>query len=494
MKYIKATPDHSQSSDGVNKQTNGGRGDDDGDEKDCNNQDNSPSSLRDTDDDDAKDDNKNAKDVNNDGSTEITRRTKRRTRKKAASEEGPERRFVELLCPEVGIKLRDRVKELTEPGKGVLDISDDDLALAGLETSEDPKIMEENKQRHLNLYLSAGKQLCFYVSGLLVTPDMLNFRSGKARRYVLAFDHMAIRFGVKVDKGQQPLAGTYDEPVTEGLDGLDETCAGLRELGVVFAYWSCLFKLSRTTPSIQAIMANCNTVALFANTCQKAGLVPIASIELDAGHDHDLLMIRLAFEEVLAFLMKAMTDHHVYIEGLIIRFKALVAAPVRNRLMGVAGATVPPWAQSAGQSPAQSDGQSEGQCAGPRGDQMVSEPVLNPKLVRAARRAGCTLKAMRRSLPPALGGVMLANDKTLESSTTVLDRLHKSTGGQPFPLSFCYSRVIQEGVLSAWNGREENLETACNLLVKRAKICSLSAMGQFSDPNGCVFITNVSSV
>ena len=43
--------------------------------------------------------------------------------------------------------------------------------------------------------------------------------------------------GIKVDAGAHSLAGTEDEKITSGLDGLDERLEEYRELGARFAKW-----------------------------------------------------------------------------------------------------------------------------------------------------------------------------------------------------------------------------------------------------------------
>ena len=50
--------------------------------------------------------------------------------------------------------------------------------------------------------------------------------------------------GIKVDKGAKPLAGSNDETVTEGLDGLRERLKEYYDLGARFTKWRAVYKIS----------------------------------------------------------------------------------------------------------------------------------------------------------------------------------------------------------------------------------------------------------
>ena len=59
--------------------------------------------------------------------------------------------------------------------------------------------------------------------------------------------------GIKVDKGAKPLAGSSNETVTEGLDGLRERLKEYYELGARFTKWRAVYKISDKFPSVQSI-------------------------------------------------------------------------------------------------------------------------------------------------------------------------------------------------------------------------------------------------
>ena len=55
--------------------------------------------------------------------------------------------------------------------------------------------------------------------------------------------------GIKVDKGAKPLAGSTEETVTEGLDGLRERCAEYFSMGARFAKWRAVIRIADDIPS-----------------------------------------------------------------------------------------------------------------------------------------------------------------------------------------------------------------------------------------------------
>ncbi|PKU28008.1 hypothetical protein llap_21688 [Limosa lapponica baueri] len=122
-----------------------------------------------------------------------------------------------------------------------------------------------------------------------------------------------------VDKGVVPLAGTNGETTTQGLDGLMERCAQYKKDGADFAKWRCVLKITEHTPTRLAVMENANVLARYASICQQNGIVPIVEPEILPDGDHDLKHCQYVTEKVLAAVYKALSDHHVYLEGTLLK-------------------------------------------------------------------------------------------------------------------------------------------------------------------------------
>ena len=75
--------------------------------------------------------------------------------------------------------------------------------------------------------------------------------------------------GIKVDKGAKPLAGSIDETVTEGLDGLRERLKEYFELGARFTKWRAVYKIGNNLPTLQSIKSNAHALARYAALVQE---------------------------------------------------------------------------------------------------------------------------------------------------------------------------------------------------------------------------------
>ena len=105
----------------------------------------------------------------------------------------------------------------------------------------------------------------------------------------------------KVDKGAKTLAGSSDEKVTEGLDGLRERLSEYYKLGARFTKWRAVYSISDKHPSAQAIKSNAHALARYASLCQESGLVPIVEPEVLMDGFHT---IETSILEVVSILWK----------------------------------------------------------------------------------------------------------------------------------------------------------------------------------------------
>jgi fructose-bisphosphate aldolase class I len=55
----------------------------------------------------------------------------------------------------------------------------------------------------------------------------------------------------------------------------------------------------------------------------------------------------------------------------------------------------------------------------------------------------------------------------------------KYKGKLPWPVTFSYARAIQEPALHLWAGKDENVEEAQKLLVRRARLNNAARRGEY---------------
>jgi fructose-bisphosphate aldolase class I len=69
--------------------------------------------------------------------------------------------------------------------------------------------------------------------------------------------------GIKVDKGIVPLAGTQNETVTIGLEGLEKRCAEYYAMGCRFAKWRATLRINNDLPSDMSIKETAYSLARY---------------------------------------------------------------------------------------------------------------------------------------------------------------------------------------------------------------------------------------
>ena len=118
--------------------------------------------------------------------------------------------------------LNEVAEAMVAPGKGIL-AADESTGTIGKrfdQINTESTIQTRNAYRDL-LFSSEGLEN--YISGVIMYDETL--RQSTIKDNILYPEYLAslgIIPGIKVDAGAHPLAGTEDEKVTSGLDGLDD--------------------------------------------------------------------------------------------------------------------------------------------------------------------------------------------------------------------------------------------------------------------------------
>ncbi|MEM1080414.1 MAG: class I fructose-bisphosphate aldolase, partial [Pseudomonadota bacterium] len=230
------------------------------------------------------------------------------------------------------------------------------------------------------------------------------------------------------------LAGFDGETVTEGLDGLRDRLAEYAELGAKFCKWRAVITIGDDIPTRTCIDANAHALARYAALCQEAGLVPMVEPEVLMDGQHDLDTSFDVTEATLKSLFAALFEHNVLLEGTILKAS-----------MVISGSRAEPRA----------------------GVDDVAEATLD-----------CLLNAV----PAAVAGIVfLSGGQGDVEATQHLDAMNRM-GDLPWPLSFSYGRALQEACLKHWAADPaNNITSAQQILLHRARMNGLAALGQWSD-------------
>lgn len=342
-------------------------------------------------------------------------------------------RFPKYLTTEKEDELRKIANAIVVPGKGIL-AADESVGTMGKRLEKiGVENTEENRRQYRQLLFTTGKALGNNISGVILFHETLYQKADDGTPFVKLLTDNGIIPGIKVDKGMVPLAGSEGENTTQGLDGLAERCAQYKKDGCGFAKWRCALKISANTPSYQGMLENANVLARYASICQQNGLVPIVEPEVLVDGDHDLRFAQKCTEQVLAFTYKALADHHVFLEGTLLK----------------------PNMVTAGQS-----------CT------TKYTPQEN---------AIATCRALSRTVPAAVPGItFLSGGQSEEDATVNLDAINRYPGRKPWALTFSFGRALQASVLAAWKGSKDNVKAGQEQLLMRAKANGEASMGQYA--------------
>lgn len=80
-----------------------------------------------------------------------------------------------------------------------------------------------------------------------------------------------------------------------------------------------MVKISDKNPSELAVMETAHGLARYAATCQDNGLVPIVEPEVLMDGSHDIEKAAQVTEHVLSAVVKALHDHHIILEGSLLK-------------------------------------------------------------------------------------------------------------------------------------------------------------------------------
>jgi fructose-bisphosphate aldolase, class I len=328
-------------------------------------------------------------------------------------------------------QLRQTAKALVAPGKGLLAADESSataekrLTAVGLEHTEEIR----RSYRQLLLTTEGIEQ---YLSGVILFDETIRQKDDDGTPFPAVLKTKGIIPGIKVDGGAKDLALHEGEKVTEGLDGLRERFAEYASLGAGFAKWRAVITIiGNEAPTTACISANAHALARYAALAQEAGIVPVVEPEVLLDGDYSIERSYEATSQTLEALFAELKLQDVLLEGTILKASMVLS----------------------------------GKAAPNRADvQTVAEQ---------------TVKCLKEHVPAEVAGVVfLSGGQEDIEATAHLDAMNK-IGGLPWPLSFSYSRAIQNPVLKLWATQE--VDQAKTAYLKRCEANSLASQGTWSE-------------
>uniref|UniRef100_A0A8C2A0Y5 Fructose-bisphosphate aldolase n=1 Tax=Cyprinus carpio TaxID=7962 RepID=A0A8C2A0Y5_CYPCA len=317
-----------------------------------------------------------------------------------------------FLSPEQKKELSDIAQRIVAPGKGILAADESTGSVAKRFQSINAENTEENRRLYRQLLFTADDRVKPCIGGVILFHETLYQKTDDGKLFSQLLKERGMVVGIKVDKVK-----------------LLMRCAQYKKDGADFAKWRCVLKITPTTPSRLAIIENANVLCALGNI---HGIVPIVEPEILPDGEHDLKRCQYVTEKVLAAVYKALSDHHVYLEGTLLK----------------------PNMVTAGHSCSQK---------------------YTPQEVAMA-----TVTALRRTVPPAVPGItFLSGGQSEEEASLNLNAINQCPLQKPWALTFSYGRALQASALKAWGGKKENGKACQEEFIKRALNNSKACVGKY---------------
>jgi fructose-bisphosphate aldolase class I len=327
-------------------------------------------------------------------------------------------------------KLYETAAALLASGKGILAADESDATAAKrLEMVHLPNT-PENRREWREVMLGAP-DIEDYISGVIFYDSTIRDETSDGTPFSDLLLARGIVPGIKVDLGVKDLQGFKGEVVTQGLDDLDKRFKEYYDLGARFAKWRMVVNIDEDElPTDAMLKMNCMMMARYAQLAQDAGIVPIVEPEVIFDGDHSLAKAEMVTTRALQTLFQALMEYKVDLAGLILKSSMVLAGSKYS-------------------------------------EQSSAEQV-----------AQATLRTFHMSVPHEVAGIVfLSGGQTPKRSTENLNAIAKM-GAQPWPITFSFSRAIEEPMLLAWAGKKENIEKSQEALLENCKENSLAAQGK----------------
>jgi fructose-bisphosphate aldolase class I len=289
---------------------------------------------------------------------------------------------------------------------------------------------EENRRAYRGL-LFGTPGVEQFLSGVILFDETARQKANDGTPFPQYLARKGILPGIKVDKGLANLPFTAEEKVTEGLDGLQKRMKEYFDLGCRFAKWRAVITIGEGIPTHACLYANAHALARYAAICQEASIVPMIEPEVLLDGTHSAERSEEVHEATLRATYAAMAAYNVSIEHLILKTS------------------------------------------------MVVSGKDNPRQASVDEVAERTVRVLKRTVPAAQPGIVfLSGGQSDEAATAHLNAM-SAMKGLPWPLTFSYSRALQNPALKAWRGQAGNVVAAQKAFHHRAHMNGLASQGKW---------------
>ena len=328
--------------------------------------------------------------------------------------------------------LEEIAKKMCAKGKGILAADESTGTIAKRFKSINVENTEKNRLVFRQTLFSS-KAMKNYIGGVILFDETIKQKTTLGPTVPELISKNNAIPGIKVDKGAKPLAGSPDETVTEGLDGLRERLKEYYELGARFTKWRAVYKIGNKFPSLQSIKSNAHALARYAALVQEAKMVPIVEPEVLMDGSHDIDKCYQVTTDVLNECYNELTIHKVDLKGTVLKPNMIIPG---------------------------------------------SDSTKKSSVEEIAKK---TLDCLKKNVPSDVTGIaFLSGGQSEIEASKNLNEINKINDTN-FLITFSYGRGLQASALKAFGKDQNNQNNIQKAFDHRAKMNGLSSKGEWSE-------------
>tara|TARA_B100000963_G_scaffold260791_1_gene229033 strand:+ start:255 stop:1265 length:1011 start_codon:yes stop_codon:yes gene_type:complete len=321
--------------------------------------------------------------------------------------------------------------KILDNGKGILAADESTATMTKRLNSVQVQSTAENRLLFRETLFSASG-MTQNIGGVILYDETIKQETSKKDRIPELISKMGSTPGIKVDTGAKVLAGSPNEKITEGLDGLRERLKEYSQLGAKFTKWRGVYNISKEYPSKLSIQSNAHALARYSALVQECNMVPIVEPEVLMDGEHSAKDCLEKTSEVIKRCFEQLIIHKVQLNGVILK---------------------PNMIQAGNKSK----------------EKISSEDV-----------AKLTIKCLKNSVPSEVPGIaFLSGGQSEIEATENLNSINKYNDTN-FIMSYSFGRALQQSALKFWSKNIHDIEGTQKVFNHRAKMNSLAVKGKWS--------------
>ena len=321
--------------------------------------------------------------------------------------------------------------KILEKGKGILAADESTGTMTKrLEAVKVPSTPENRLLFRETLFSASG--MTDFIGGVILYDETIKQETSKKNKIPELISNMGCMSGIKVDTGAKALAGSENEKITEGLDGLRERLKEYYKLGAKFTKWRGVYNITKSFPSKLSIHSNAHALARYSALVQECNMVPIVEPEVLMDGEHTANECYEKTSEVIKKCFEELIIHKVDLKGIILKPNMILAGNKSK-------------------------------------DKISNEEV-----------AKLTLKCLKSSVPSEVPGIAFLSGGQSEIEATENLNLINKLNDTNFIMSYSYGRALQQSALKFWSKNIKDIEGTQKVFNHRAKMNTLAAQAKWS--------------